>query len=99
MRSYAETPNCRRQFLLAYFGAYRAEPCGNCDRCREKRAEAAEDESAVAVGTPVEHREWGPGVVLHGGSDRITVLFDYGYRTLSVDAAQENDLLHVGAPG
>ncbi|MFQ5566591.1 MAG: DNA helicase RecQ [Paracoccaceae bacterium] len=31
----AEAPRCRRQTLLAYFGESRAEPCGNCDLCRE----------------------------------------------------------------
>ncbi len=30
----AEAPGCRRQTLLAYFGE-EAEPCGNCDLCRE----------------------------------------------------------------
>jgi len=28
-----ETPACRRQRLLAYFGEHLAEPCGNCDNC------------------------------------------------------------------
>jgi ATP-dependent DNA helicase RecQ len=96
MRSYAETTHCRRQFLLAYFGDFLSDPCGNCDRCHEKGAAAGDEESAIALGTPVEHREWGSGVVLHGARDRVTVLFDhYGYRTLSVDAAEENDLLRV----
>ena len=98
MRSYAETAHCRRQLLLAYFGDFLAEACGNCDRCREKGSAAAAEESAIALGTPVEHRDWGRGVVLHGEPDRVTVLFDhYGYRTLSVDAAQENDLLQVAS--
>jgi ATP-dependent DNA helicase RecQ len=29
----AETAQCRRQVLLAYFGETLAEPCGNCDTC------------------------------------------------------------------
>lgn len=28
-----ETAGCRRQALLAHFGEFRAEPCGNCDTC------------------------------------------------------------------
>jgi len=28
-----ETPRCRRQHLLAYFGESLSEPCGNCDNC------------------------------------------------------------------
>lgn len=87
MRSYAETPDCRRQFLLAYFGDYLPEPCGNCDRCRDGGAAPTSEKPAIAAGTHVEHREWGPGVVLQGDADRITALFDYyGYRVLSVDA-------------
>jgi ATP-dependent DNA helicase RecQ len=96
MRSYAETLHCRRQFLLGYFGEFSAGPCGNCDRCFEKGAAAAEQESAIELGTPVEHREWGSGVVLHGASDRVTVMFDhYGYRTLLIDAVEENGLLEI----
>ncbi len=30
---YCESPRCRRQVLLAYFGETLAEPCGNCDAC------------------------------------------------------------------
>jgi ATP-dependent DNA helicase RecQ len=96
MRSYAETLHCRRQFLLGYFGEFSARPCGNCDRCFERGDAAGEEESAIALGTAVEHREWGPGVVLHGESDRVTVMFDhYGYRTLAVGAVEENDLLQI----
>jgi ATP-dependent DNA helicase RecQ len=97
MRAYAETMQCRRQFLLAYFGDHLPEPCGNCDRCRDESVDAAGGgASAIAPGTPVEHREWGTGVVLDGEPDRVTVQFEeYGYRTLSVDAVEENDLLQV----
>jgi ATP-dependent DNA helicase RecQ len=28
-----ETPDCRRQALLSYFGETGTQPCGNCDRC------------------------------------------------------------------
>ena len=30
--SFCETPDCRRQTLLGYFGEY-SDPCGNCDVC------------------------------------------------------------------
>ncbi len=33
MIGLCETPACRRQGLLAYFGEQLAEPCGNCDNC------------------------------------------------------------------
>jgi ATP-dependent DNA helicase RecQ len=34
----AEAKHCRRQTLLAYFGETLAEPCGNCDLCRDRPA-------------------------------------------------------------
>ncbi|TPE48281.1 DNA helicase RecQ [Amaricoccus solimangrovi] len=34
----AEAKRCRRQTLLAYFGETLAEPCGNCDLCRDRPA-------------------------------------------------------------
>ena len=30
---YCESPRCRRQVLLEYFGESLTEPCGNCDTC------------------------------------------------------------------
>ena len=30
---FCESPRCRRQVLLEYFGETLAEPCGNCDTC------------------------------------------------------------------
>lgn len=33
--AFCETPGCRRQALLGYFGERLEEPCGNCDTCRE----------------------------------------------------------------
>lgn len=41
MRQYAETRNCRREFLLRYFGDDFTGPCGNCDRCETNYAFAA----------------------------------------------------------
>ncbi|WNG90525.1 helicase-related protein [Mycobacterium sp. ITM-2016-00317] len=96
LRGYAETTDCRRRNLLAYFGESLTEPCGNCDCCDEPATRSATGESAVPPNSAVRHREWGHGVVLGGEPDRITVLFDeYGYRTLSMAAVEEGDVLTV----
>jgi ATP-dependent DNA helicase RecQ len=102
MRGYAETTGCRRQFLLGYLGEQLAEPCGHCDRCEEAPEEVRERSDAgdgpFAVDCRVTHREWGPGVVMSVEQDRFTVLFEHeGYRTLSVQAVQDEDLLTTTA--
>jgi len=33
--AFCERTGCRRRVLLGYFGETYAEPCGNCDNCRE----------------------------------------------------------------
>ncbi|KAA9346051.1 DNA helicase RecQ [Adhaeribacter soli] len=38
MQQYAEATFCRRQILLQYFGETKAEPCRNCDICRNPPA-------------------------------------------------------------
>jgi len=40
MRGYAETQDCRRQFLLGYFGEALPRPCGHCDTCESGAAYA-----------------------------------------------------------
>jgi ATP-dependent DNA helicase RecQ len=99
MRGYAETRDCRRAFLLAYFGETVGGPCGHCDNClaglpAQRRAEAAGGEAPFPAGAAVRHVSWGRGQVVKEDGDRITVLFDdVGYRTLSVGAVRERHLL------
>ncbi|HEY0375259.1 MAG TPA: RecQ family zinc-binding domain-containing protein, partial [Amnibacterium sp.] len=102
MRGYAETTSCRRQFLLGYFGEQLDGPCGNCDNCDEARDEDGNGTSVVeddpdapfSVSMPVEHDEWGPGVVMRVEDDRLVVLFEeVGYKTLAVSTVLEHDLL------
>jgi len=33
MWQYANSQNCRTNFVLNYFGEYRSKPCGHCDNC------------------------------------------------------------------
>ncbi|MDI3329964.1 MAG: RecQ family ATP-dependent DNA helicase [Micrococcus sp.] len=95
MRGYAETHGCRRQYLLGYFGEDLDSPCGNCDNCDAGTAvDLTHDDERFPLQSPVVHREWGPGIVMSVEDDRLTVLFEeQGYRTLSLDAVEEQDLL------
>jgi ATP-dependent DNA helicase RecQ len=100
MRGYAETTDCRRQFLLGYFGEQLDEPCGNCDNCSAGTAtdRAEEADSPFPPETPVEHAEWGPGIVMRVEDDRLVVLFEeVGYKTLALAAVTENGLLRARA--
>jgi ATP-dependent DNA helicase RecQ len=98
MRGYAETTSCRRQFLLGYFGEQLDQPCGNCDNCSagtaQEQATAADGDVPFPVETPVEHSEWGPGIVMRVEGDRLVVLFEeVGYKTLALAAVTEQGLL------
>jgi ATP-dependent DNA helicase RecQ len=100
MRGYAETTECRRQFLLGYFGEQLDQPCGNCDTCSAGAAQRHpgpdDHDTPFPVETPVEHSEWGAGVVMRVEDDRLVVLFDeVGYKTLGLAAVVENDLLRA----
>jgi ATP-dependent DNA helicase RecQ len=100
MRGYAETDGCRRQFLLGYFGEDLPEPCGNCDTCTDGSAYEEDDTTSNGENEPfplqssVVHKEWGPGLVMRHEDDVITILFEQeGYKTLSRQAVEENQLL------
>lgn len=98
MRRYAETPSCRRELLLNYFGDPYAGPCGNCDRCETAEASAPQDvdnaDHPFPLQSAVNHTTWGEGTVMHYEGDRITILFEEaGYRTLDLNLVAENNLL------
>ena len=99
MRAYAETPTCRRRFVLTYFGEAAAERCQNCDVCARSDGDARSHGGSPAgepwpEQTRVVHAQWGEGLVLRRDDDAITVLFDEaGYRTLSARLVDEGALL------
>ncbi|GAA2298086.1 RecQ family ATP-dependent DNA helicase [Nonomuraea roseoviolacea subsp. roseoviolacea] len=95
MRRYAETLDCRRRFLLAYFGEDLGEPCGHCDTCRAGTArEPARGEGPFPVHAQVEHATWGPGEVIRRDEDRLTVLFEEaGYRELLLETVVDQRIL------
>jgi ATP-dependent DNA helicase RecQ len=95
MRSYAETRDCRRQFLLNYFGQPYDDLCLNCDNCAAGTT-IVEDhaEQPFPLNGQVRHEAWGQGLVMRYEGDKVVVLFDeVGYKTLSVPAVLEGNLL------
>ena len=100
MRRYAELTDCRRRFLLRYFGQGMDDPCGRCDNCDAGRSTpAGQGHGSFGAAMRVEHQEWGRGVVLADEGDRLTVFFDeVGYKELLTSAVLEHHLLaHVGS--
>jgi ATP-dependent DNA helicase RecQ len=95
MRRYAELTDCRRRFLLRYFGEAVTDPCGRCDNCDAGRSTTQHPGQAFGPGARVEHRMWGGGVVLDDEGDRLTVLFDdAGYKELLTSAVTAEGLPH-----
>jgi ATP-dependent DNA helicase RecQ len=94
-RRYAELTDCRRRFLLEYFGDQAAAPCGRCDNCDAGQSAAARPAAGeFAAGARVTHVNWGPGTVLSGQDGRLTVLFDTaGYKELAVAVVRGEHLL------
>jgi ATP-dependent DNA helicase RecQ len=94
MRGYAESDECRRAFILSYFGEPFEPPCGRCDNCEAGRSEAPPADVPFPVGSRVAHASWGAGVVQRYDDDAVVVLFDeVGYKTLALAVVRERRLL------
>jgi ATP-dependent DNA helicase RecQ len=93
IRRFAEVHDCRREFLLNYFGEPFQGPCGNCDNC-DAGIGAGTGDMPFPLESRVVHPEWGTGVVQRYEDDTMVVLFDdIGYRTLSVPVVRRRGLL------
>jgi len=61
IRGYADSPGCRRAFLLGYFGEAFDPPCASCDRCRaavdrgDSRGAQTGDANGAGAETGAEH--------------------------------------------
>jgi ATP-dependent DNA helicase RecQ len=95
MRGYAEVHDCRREYLLNYFGEPFDDPCYHCDNCDAGRT-ITEDGSNLPfpLNSRVTHESWGGGMVMRYEGDKLTVLFDdVGYKTLALDIVIQSGLL------
>ncbi|MDQ4145221.1 MAG: RecQ family zinc-binding domain-containing protein [Actinomycetota bacterium] len=95
MRAYAETKDCRRQFILNHFGEDFEDPCDNCDNCMTgANVVDHPKDQPFPLNSQVVHPRWGEGVVVRYEGDKMTVLFDEaGSKSLSAALVVENDLL------
>jgi ATP-dependent DNA helicase RecQ len=97
MRGYAETPACRRRYILNYFGQeYEGSRCDLCDNdvLRVPGEEVEDPSGPFAVGDRVRHQAFGAGAVQRVAGDTITVLFDtVGYKTLAAGLVAAQGLL------
>jgi ATP-dependent DNA helicase RecQ len=98
MRGYADMTDCRREYILNYFGEVYAPPCDNCDNCLAGRSVTKSlSAQPYPIDSQVVHKLWGPGMVMRHAGDTMVVLFDsVGYRTLAVDLVMEEGLLARG---
>jgi len=95
IRGYAEVRDCRREYLLNYFGEEFEAPCGYCDNC-EAGVAVKEDEGSepFPINSRVVHEKWGEGLIQRYENDKMVVLFDeVGYKTLGIDLVMEGGLL------
>lgn len=94
VRAYAETVDCRRRFLLNYFGEPFEGTCDSCDNCDAGTSTHGSERGPFELNSRVSHAEWGAGIVMRYENDKIVVLFeDVGYKTLSVAMVRERNLL------
>ena len=99
MRGYSDMTNCRREYILNYFGEAYTPPCDSCDNYLAGLSGAKlPSTKPFPIDSQVVHQAWGPGLVMRYVGDTMVVLFDsVGYRTLAVDVVMERGLLAQGA--
>jgi ATP-dependent DNA helicase RecQ len=102
LRDFALTPQCRRHYILTYFGEAAGPACDRCDNCQTGRSRRAPAAAAAAPSAArpfpeksrVAHKTFGGGLVLAYDGDNISILFDTaGPRSLNLAFVQSRNLL------
>ncbi|HEX2221117.1 MAG TPA: RecQ family ATP-dependent DNA helicase [Candidatus Limnocylindria bacterium] len=99
LRGYAETRECRRRYILNYFGEEAPARCGRCDTCESGISTAEEDEPRrpFELGATVRHRSFGDGQVVRYEGERVVVRFEQvGYKSLVAERARQRGILRAG---
>jgi ATP-dependent DNA helicase RecQ len=100
IRGYAEVGNCRREYLLNYFGEGYEPPCDNCDNCEAGVVVQDNGRLPFPLHARVRHGTFGEGLVERYDGETMIVLFDdVGYKTLLVDFVQETGALTLAGDG
>ncbi len=104
MRGYVEITECRRRYILNYFGKdvdhAQCDACDNDILSHDEGRVVIEEIEAVdspfAMGERVQHATLGDGTVQRIAEDSITVLFDTaGYKTLALGLVLNEGLLQA----
>ncbi|MDZ7960032.1 MAG: RecQ family zinc-binding domain-containing protein [Aulosira sp. DedQUE10] len=89
MRNYAELRDCRREFLLNYFGEIEDNKCGFCDNCQAGITGEEDTVQPLPINSYVIHTNYGMRQVMRYEADKMVVLFEkFGYKTLAVELVQ-----------
>jgi ATP-dependent DNA helicase RecQ len=102
LRAYIELRECRRRFLVNYFGEnYPSQTCARCDndlshQPREAAPASVLDQPSkgLTVTERVRHASWGDGQITRVEGDLVTVLFGtVGYKTFDGAMVRKRDIL------
>ncbi|HYO08177.1 MAG TPA: ATP-dependent DNA helicase RecQ [Tepidisphaeraceae bacterium] len=100
MKDYAETRDCRRRYILNYFGEPYPNPCRHCDNCEAGTVEQVEEETKdlpFPLKSRVTHNKFGEGVVMRYDDDgKVVVQFDAeGEKSMVTKFLLEHGLMRV----
>ena len=100
MKDFAESRDCRRRYLLNYFGEEGSQPCGYCDNCdagvvtRSAPERKTDADHPFALKCRVQHKKYGQGVVMRYNGDKVEVLVDEaGPKSLVTEFVIDHELM------